>query len=80
MVSKILSYIIDKRIESMYKKKGLYKCHNQRCFKPLKIGDCVISRMVSSGYCRFPKGCFIKRQKTRRVLYHLKCAMELNII
>jgi hypothetical protein len=81
MGSSISIYIIDERLLSIYKKKKRDRCYDQHCNKKINVGDEVVSRMVSKGYngkfrVRFHKNA----NRTYRVLYHKKCAMELNII
>jgi len=78
MVSGLIKFIIDERLLKRHKKNNTHICYDQHCRKKIKVGDWVISRMVSSGY----NGLFTRKSgnKTRRVLYHLECAKELNII
>jgi len=77
------------RLMDIYRRKGLLSCYNSRCSRgALKIGELVVSRLVSSGYngkFRIAERCQIianlePEQRTRRVLYHYRCAEELNLI
>lgn len=81
MTSELKVFILDIRLFLMYLRKGLLKCRNQKCLRgSLKIGEIVVSRMVSSGYGGKASYCRRHKTRTRRVLYHYECAKELNII
>jgi hypothetical protein len=89
MTSELKVFPLTKRLFLMYQRKGLLYCYNPRCLRgALKIGETVVSRMVSSGYgwrFRIGEKCQKKAeldevQRTRRVLYHIECAEELNLV
>lgn len=89
MSKTIRVFSLTKRLMDIYRRKGLLNCYNSRCSRgALKIGELVVSRLVSSGYhgkFRIAEKCtqiakLEPEQRTRRVLYHYNCAEELNII
>ena len=81
MTSEIKVFFLDLRLFLMYLRKELLSCQNQKCIRgALKIGDLVVSRMVSSGYGGEASYCRRNKTRTRRVLYHYECAEEMNLI
>lgn len=81
MTSELKVFRLDLRLYLIYFRKGLLSCYSQKCIRgALKIGDWVVSRMVSSGYGGEASYCRRHKTRTRRVLYHYGCAEELNLI